>query len=66
MNSKKITPQTYIDMNAEFKEEGIPFEISIPTQEQIDAWISQPSVHHDPPPQVDMVQQMWDDIGGRK
>ena len=31
----KITPQTYIDMNKEFEEEGTPFRIIVPTQEQI-------------------------------
>lgn len=64
--SIEITPQTYIDMNKEFEEEEIPFRFAVPTQEAIDKWQSTPSVHHDPPPQVDMVQQMWDDIGGRK
>ena len=61
----KITPQTYIDMNEEFIKDDIPFRISIPTQEAIDKWQSAPSVHHDPPPQIDMVQEMWDKIGGR-
>ena len=32
----KITPQTYIDMNKEFEEEGTPIRIIVPTQEQID------------------------------
>jgi hypothetical protein len=63
--SFKITPQTYIDMNKEFVEEGIPFEIAIPTQEAIDKWKSAPPPPRHTPPQVDMVQQMWDAIGGR-
>ena len=58
-NELNITPQTYIDMNKEFEEEGIPFEIAIPTQEKLDKWLNQPSVHHDPPPQIDMVAEMW-------
>ena len=62
----KITPQTYIDMNKEFEEDDIPFRIAVPTQEAIDEWQSRPPVHFDPPPQIDMVQKMWDDIGGRK
>ena len=41
------------------------FRIAIPTQEAIDEWQSRPSVHFDPPPQIDMVQEMWDKIGGR-
>ena len=61
----KITPQTYIDMNKEFEEDDIPFRITVPTQEAIDEWQSRPSVHFDPPPQIDMVQEMWDKIGGR-
>ena len=64
-NELNITPQTYIDMNKEFVEEGYPFEIAVPTQEKIDEWLNTPVVHHDPPPQVDMVQEMWDKVGGR-
>ena len=36
VSKSKITPQTYIDMNKEFEEEGTPFRIIVPTQEQID------------------------------
>ena len=61
----KITPQTYIDMNKEFEDDNIPFRIAIPTQQVIDEWQNAPPVHHDPPPQIDMVQEMWDKIGGR-
>ena len=61
----KITPQTYIDMNKEFEEEGTPLRIAIPTQEQIDRHLSNPSPPWPDPPKVDMVQQMWDAIGGR-
>ncbi|AOO03433.1 hypothetical protein Np330912_139 [Synechococcus phage S-RIM2] len=55
----KITPQTYIDMNKEFEEEGTMFRIQDTTQEQIDAWqnatpIPQPVRHN-----VDMVADMW-------
>ena len=32
----KITPQDFIDMNKEFEEEGTPFSLLIPTQEEID------------------------------
>ncbi len=64
-NELNITPQTYIDMNKEFVEEGYPFEIAVPTQEKIDEWLNQPAVHYDPPPQIDMVQEMWDKVGGR-
>ena len=32
----KITPQDFIDMNKEFEEEGTPFSILIPTQDEID------------------------------
>ena len=65
MSFDKITPQTYIDMNKEFEEEGIPFRIAVPTQEQIDKHRSQPNPPYQTPPQVDMVQAMWDAIGGR-
>ena len=34
----EITPQTYIDMNEEFEEEGLSFRIIVPTQEEIDEW----------------------------
>ena len=36
--TEKITPETYEEMNREFEEEGIPFRIIVPTQEQIDEW----------------------------
>jgi len=61
----KITPQTYIDMNKEFEEDDIAFRIAVPTQEAIDKWQSQPSPAYETPPAVDMVQEMWDAIGGR-
>lgn len=61
----KITPQTYIDMNKEFEEEDIPFRIAVPTQEAIDEWKSKPPQPYQTPPAVDMVQEMWDAIGGR-
>jgi len=61
----KITPQTYIDMNKEFEEDRTPFRISIPTQEAIDKWQSQQSPSYKAPPVIDMVQEMWDAIGGR-
>ena len=65
MNEFKITPQTYIDMNKEFEEEGTAFRISIPTQEEIDKHRSQLAPPYKAPPAVDMVQEMWDKIGGR-
>ena len=34
----EITPETYKEMNKDFEEEGLPFRIEVPTQEQIDAW----------------------------
>jgi hypothetical protein len=55
----KITPQTYIDMNNEFVEEDIPFRITVPTQETIDEWQSQPSPPYQTPEPVDMVAEMW-------
>jgi len=61
----KITPQTYIDMNDEFIKDDIPFRIAVPTQEAIDKWQSEPAKHYETPPAVDMVQAMWDKIGGR-
>ena len=33
--------QTYIDMNKEFEEDDMAFRITVPTQEQIDAWKKQ-------------------------
>ena len=63
--SIEITPQTYIDMNKEFVEEGTPFTIVVPTQEAIDEWKSKPPQPYQTPPAVDMVQEIWDKIGGR-
>jgi len=64
-NVIEITPQTYIDMNKEFEEEDIPFRIAVPTQEAIDKWQTQSAPPYMTPPAVDMVQEMWDKIGGR-
>ena len=52
-------------MNKEFEDDNIPFRIAIPTQQVIDEWESQPAQHYQTPPSVDMVQEMWDAIGGR-
>ena len=64
-NVIEITPQTYIDMNKEFEEDDTPFRIAVPTQEAIDKWQAQPAPPYATPPAVDMVQEMWDKIGGR-
>ena len=62
----KITPQTYIDMNKEFEEEGTAVRIQVPTQEAIDKWLNhKEDIHTKTVEPVDMVQQMWDKIGGR-
>jgi len=63
----KITPQTYIDMNKEFEEEGTMVRIEVPTQEAIDEWKNwiDPHMHERTTPTPDMVQDMWDAIGGR-
>jgi hypothetical protein len=50
MERVEITPQTYIDMNKEFEEEDYPFRITVPTQETIDKWQSQPSPPYQTPP----------------
>ena len=49
----KITPDTYQQMNDEFIEEGTPFTITIPTQQQIDECLERsdhwfPKVVHKP------------------
>tara|TARA_B100002019_G_scaffold246691_1_gene224702 strand:- start:811 stop:1038 length:228 start_codon:yes stop_codon:yes gene_type:complete len=36
--TEKITPETYEQMNKEFEEQGIAFQIDVPTQEQIDRY----------------------------
>ena len=63
----KITPQTYIDMNKEFVEEGTMVRIEVPTQEKIDKWRKwkDPDMHKRTVEPRDMVQDMWDAIGGR-
>ena len=63
----KITPQTYIDMNKEFEEEGTMVRIEVPTQESIDKWKKwkDPDMHKRTVEPKDMVQEMWDEIGGR-
>ena len=63
----KITPQTYIDMNEEFERNGDRVRIEVPTQEAIDKWKQWkvPDMHERTTPTPDMVQDMWDAIGGR-
>jgi|TARA_B100000123_G_scaffold156780_1_gene116004 hypothetical protein len=36
----EITPEIYEEMNKEFEEEELAFRIKVPTQEQIDEWMS--------------------------
>ncbi|AGH07241.1 hypothetical protein SWTG_00110 [Synechococcus phage S-RIM2 R1_1999] len=55
----KITPQTYIDMNKEFEEEGTPFTIAVPTQEAIDKHRSATPIQQPVRHTVDMVADMW-------
>ena len=55
----KITPETYQKMEDEFREEGLAFTITIPTQDQIDDWKSQPPPHINVVHEVDMVAEMW-------
>ena len=38
---RRITPETYEEMNKEFEEEGLPFRIKELTQEQIDKWLEE-------------------------
>ena len=59
MNEFKITPQTYIDMNKEFEEEGTPFTIAVPTQEAIDKHRSATPIQQPVRHTVDMVAEMW-------
>ena len=63
----KITPETYEEMNREFVEEGTMVRIEVPTQEAIDKWKNWivPDMHERTTPTPDMVQDMWDAIGGR-
>ena len=63
--TEKITPQTYIDMNKEFEEEGTMVRIAVPTQEEIDKWknwIVPDQLERTVEP-TDMVQEMWEKIG---
>tara|TARA_Y100000022_G_scaffold185788_1_gene181873 strand:- start:261 stop:530 length:270 start_codon:yes stop_codon:yes gene_type:complete len=56
----KITPQTYIDMNKEFEEEGTAVRIEVPTQEAIDEWLNRKEdIHSRTVEPVDMVAEMW-------
>ena len=63
----EITPQTYIDMNEEFERNGDGVRIEVPTQEAIDKWKKwkDPDMHKRTVEPKDMVQEMWDEIGGR-
>ena len=58
---ENITPDTYKKMNEEFIREDIAFRITIPTQEEIDHWRSQPSQSYQPPPARDLVAEMWEE-----
>jgi len=63
----KITPKTYEDMNEEFVRDGTAVRIVVPTQEAIDKWLtaSKVDIHTRNVKPRDMVQDMWDAIGGR-
>ena len=63
----KITSETYEKMNEEFIEEGTMVRIEVPSQETIDKWKTwvDPDMHKRTTPTPDMVQDMWDAIGGR-
>lgn len=61
MKKIKLTPQTYIDMNKEFEENGDALRINIPTQEEIDKWQSGPKPDFKKPPTVDLVAQLWEE-----
>ena len=65
MSEIKITPQTYIDMNKEFVEEGTMLRITVPTQEEIDKWQedSKKADWIEPPAGKDMVAEMWEKLG---
>ena len=55
-----ITPQTYIDMNKEFEEEGTAVRIEVPTQEAIDKWLNhKEDIHKRTTEPVDMVVELW-------
>jgi len=57
---KNITPQTYIDMNKEFEEEGTAVRIVVPTQEAIDKWLDhKEDIHKRTTEPVDMVAELW-------
>ena len=59
--TEKITPQTYIDMNKEFEEDGTMVRIEVPTQESIDKWLNRKEdIHSRTVEPVDMVAQMWE------
>ena len=66
-NVIEITPQTYIDMNEEFERNGDRVRIEVPTQEAIDKWKNwiDPDMHKRTVEPKDMVQEMWDEVGGR-
>ena len=55
----EITPQTYIDMNKEFEEEGTAFTIAVPTQEAIDKHRSATPIQQPVRHTLDMVAEMW-------
>jgi len=67
MKEPEITPEIYEEMNREFEEEGTMVRIEVPTQEGIDKWLSWkcPDMHERTVEPIDMVQQLWDEVGGR-
>ncbi len=62
-----ITPQIYVEMNEEFEREGTMVRIEVPTEEGLEKWKDwiDPNMHERTAPTPDMVQDMWDAIGGR-
>ena len=63
----KITPETYEKMNEEFVEEGTMVRIKVPSDEELEKWKNWkcPDMHERTVKPPDLVQDLWDKIGGR-
>ena len=53
----RITPEVYQKMEDEFREDGLAFTITIPTQEEIDRWQAEIPVPTPPVHNHDMVAE---------
>ena len=55
-----VTAQTYIDMNEEMKEDGVPLQILIPSEEALEEWRQNSVYYEEPDEYPNLVAEHWE------